>query len=380
MEQNFLQTVLLILVLSLLSIGLIMVYSTSTVVAQMDPVTGNPYFFVKKQVIWMLFSGIGFLLCMSLHYRFWAKHSYTVFWLTILVLVLVLIPGIGVKYNGARRWIRMAGMGIQPSDLMKLAIILLIARYVEQQEERIRHFFLGFLPIFLCLALAFLLILLEPDFGTACFIFALGLTLLFVAGINWRHLLPMLALGSPLLLYLLLFKLQHIYARIIIYLNPGLDPLNKGYQIRQSLIALGSGGCFGQGLGWSQQKLFFLSEESTDFIFAILGEELGFLGTSSVLVLYILLMYYGIHIVRDAPDVFAKMVSLGITLMVGLQAMFNIAVVTHTIPAKGISLPFISFGGSGLFFMMCSMGILVGIAGHCQAKAPVEIQARGNAT
>lgn len=367
LKKNFLQVVLVTLILMLLAIGLVMVYSTSTVVAQMDPVTGNPYFFVKKQIIWIFFAGLAFLICQSIPYRFLAEKSYLIFGLALLLLVLVLIPGIGAKYNGARRWIRLLGMGIQPSDFMKLALILMIARYVENNRLRIKNFSVGFLPVFTGLGLACFLTVLEPDFGTSCFLFLLGFLLLVVAGINLRHLLPMMVAAVPVFLYLALFKLNHIYARIYIYLNPDSDPLNKGYQIRQSLIALGSGGFLGNGLGWSQQKLFFLSEESTDFIFAIIGEELGFLGTVGILVLYAFLAYYGIHVVRQAPDVFAKIASLGIVLWVTLQAVFNIAVVTHTIPAKGISLPLISFGGSGLVFTMTALGILVNIAGHCSS-------------
>lgn len=364
-KKNFLQTVIIILVLMLLSIGLVMVYSTSTVVAQMDPITGNPYFFVKKQVIWILFAGASFLVCQSISYRHWADYSYWLFGLALLLLVFVLIPGIGSQYNGARRWIRLFGMGIQPSDFMKLALILMIARYAENNQLRLRHFFVGFLPVFGALALACFLTVLEPDFGTSCFLFLIGFLLLLVAGMNLRHLLPMFGAGIPVLIYLALFKLHHIYARIYIYLNPDSDPLNKGYQIRQSLIALGSGGFFGNGLGWSQQKLFFLSEESTDFIFAIIGEELGFVGAVAILILYAFLAYYGIHVVRQAPDIFSKLASLGIVLWVTLQAIFNIAVVTHTIPAKGISLPLISFGGSGLVFTMTALGVLVNIAGYC---------------
>ncbi len=356
------------IMLMLLSIGLVMVYSTSTVVSEMDPTMGTPYFFVKKQLIWLLLSSIAFITCLDIPYRWIAKNSYIVFGIALFLIFIVLIPKIGVQYNGARRWLRVAGMGVQPSDFMKLAMILMIARYLEDRNIRIRHFLLGFVPVFTALSFSCFLILLEPDFGTSCFIMLIGMIMLLVAGMNWQHLVPMLVVSLPMLIYLAIFKLHHIYARIHIYLDPTLDPLNKGYQIRQSLIALGTGGITGTGLGWSQQKLFFLSEESTDFIFAIIGEELGFLGTFPIIILYIFLAYYGIHVVRNAPDIFAKMASLGIVLWITIQAAFNIAVVTHTIPAKGISLPFISFGGSGLFFSMIAMGILVNIAGQCETE------------
>ena len=366
MKQNHLQHSILAIVLMLLSIGLIMVYSTSAVVSQMDPRTASPYFFIKKQVIWAMMAGVAMLFCMDVSYRFVARHAYSIFCVAMVLILLVLIPGIGSEYNGARRWIRIAGMGLQPSDFMKIAIVLFIARYVEQNGARMKNFYAGFLPIFSLVCLVCFCILIEPDFGTACFIGSTSILLLLAAGIEWKHLLPVTLSGLPVVLLLAIFKFQHIRNRIMIYLNPEMDLLGKGYQIRQSLIAIGSGGNTGVGLGWSHQKLFFLSEESTDFIFSILGEELGFLGASFILVLYIILIYYGFKVVRYAPDVFGKMASLGIVLIIGLQTLFNIAVVTHTIPAKGISLPLISFGGSGLFFYMIAIGILLNIAGRCK--------------
>lgn len=316
----------------------------------------------------MVISGIGLMLCSDISYKFFAKHAYTIFGISLLTLILVLIPGIGVKYNGARRWIRMAGMGIQPSDFTKLACVLFIAAYMERNYASIKNFYVGFLPVFSMVAFSCFLILLEPDLGTSLFIFSVSILLLLTGGIRWQHLMPLFLAGIPVFLILAVFKLQHIYARIAIYLNPELDPLGKGYQIRQSLISIGSGGYFGLGLGSSQQKLFFLSEESTDFIFAILGEELGFLGTSLVLVLYIFFLYYGFRVVQKAPDIFSMLTALGITLNLTLQSIFNIAVVTHTIPAKGISLPLISFGGSGLFFTLIQIGILLNIADKCHQK------------
>ncbi len=366
MFENTLKNSILIVILMLLSVGMIMVYSTSSIVAQMDPATGNPYFFIKKQILWMLIAGLALLICSDIPYKFFYKHAYTFFGISLFFLILVLIPGIGVKYNGARRWMRMAGMGIQPSDFTKLASVLFIAAYIERNYAQIKNFYVGFLPVFSLVSFSCFLILIEPDLGTSCFIFLVGILLLLTGGIRWQHLMPLFLAGIPVFLILAIFKLQHIYARIAIYLNPELDPLGKGYQIRQSLIALGSGGSLGLGLGASQQKLFFLSEESTDFIFAILGEELGFLGTAVILIFYAFFLYYGLRVVQKAPDIFSMILALGITLNITLQAVFNIAVVTHTIPAKGISLPLISFGGSGLFFTLVQIGILLNISGKCQ--------------
>ena len=366
-----LQNAILITVSMLLCIGLVMVYSTSAMVAQLDPNTATSYFFIKKQIIWVLLAGAAMLACMEIPYAFFRKYGYHIFCICIFLLILVLIPGIGKKYNGARRWIRVAGMGFQPSDFMKLAAIIFIATYVDKNLIYLKHFYAGFLPVFAGVGFAGLLILMEPDFGTCCFVMLISTLLLLIAGIRFRHLIPLFLAALPVIILLAIFKFHHIQARISTYLNPDNDPWGKGYQIRQALIALGSGGKFGMGLGRSKQKLFFLSEESTDFIFAVIGEELGLLGTASIIILYLLFVYYGFQVVKRAPDIFSMILSCGIVLAVSFQSIFNIAVVTHTIPSKGISLPLISFGGSGLLLYMMAIGILVNIAGHC--KAPSEI-------
>ncbi len=371
-NAQYLQKSILAIVLILVSIGLVMVYSTSAIVAQMDQSTDNAYFFIKKQVMWCLLAMAMMIACMDMPYRLLERYGYWIFGGTLLLLALVLIPGIGTKYNGARRWIRFAGFGGQPSDMMKLAAVILVATYAHRNHHKLKHFYAGFLPIFSLISLACFLILLEPDFGTCCFIFVVSITLLLVAGIRWQHLVPICFASLPVVFILAFFKFNHIKQRIDVFLNPELDPLGKGYQIRQSLIAIGTGGKFGVGLGWSQQKLFFLSEESTDFIFSIVGEELGFLGTSLILVLFISLLYYGLKVVKYAPDNFARILALGITFTIGLQATFNIAVVTQSVPAKGISLPFISFGGTGLLFTMMGVGLLLNIAGNCQDITPKE--------
>ena len=357
-----LRNVILLIVLMLLSVGLVMVYSTSAMVAELDPATANAYFFFKKQVIWMLLAGAAMLIAMETPYQLLERYGYWIFGVALLLIVAVLIPGIGTKYNGARRWIRVAGMGFQPSDFMKLAAIVLVAKYAHNHPAILRHFYAGFLPIFGLVCLAGFLVLIEPDFGTSMFIMLVALSLLLIAGIQVKHLLPVFFGGLPFVLIFALAKFNHIRDRIMTYLNPELDPLGKGYQIRQALIALGSGGDFGVGLGLSKQKLFFLTEESTDFIFAIIGEELGLVGAVSIVALYILLIYYGYQVARRAPDIFGTLVAMGVVFAIALQALFNMAVVTHTIPAKGISLPLISFGGSGLLFTMTGVGILLNIA------------------
>lgn len=366
MSANHLQTMILLVVLMFLCIGLVMVYSTSAVTAEMDRHTSSSYFFVKKQLMWLMLSGAAMLVCMEIPYRFFYRHAYVIFGFTLVLIVLVLIPGIGTEYNGARRWFRIAGIGVQPSESVKLAIVLLIARYVEKNVVLLRHFYLGFLPIFTLVGVSGFLILLEPDFGTAMFTIALATALLLIAGINWKHLLPLFLAALPAVVFLALFKFQHIQSRIMMYLYPDLDPHGKGFQIRQSLIALGSGGLFGSGVGESKQKLFYLSEESTDFIFAIIGEELGLLGTALIIVLYIILLYYALAVVRRTPDIFSTLVAMGIAGSISFQAILNIAVVTQTVPAKGISLPFISFGGSSMFFTMMGIGILANIAGYAR--------------
>lgn len=361
--MTYLQKCILTVIIMLLSVGFVMVYSTSTIVSAEDSATGNAYFFIKKQLIWIVLGFLAMIFCMDTDYHLLARYSGYIYGVALLLVLLVLIPGIGVKYNGARRWIRIAGFGLQPSDFMKIAMVIWVSHYADKHYKHLSRFFIGFLPIFSTLVFTCFIIVLEPDFGTACFILFVNIMLLFISGIKLKHLFPVFILCLPAIIFLAIFKLHHIYARINIYLNPELDPLGKGFQIRQSLIALGSGGFSGLGLGWSRQKLFFLSEESTDFIFAILGEELGWIGTLCVIILYICFLYYGCCVAKNAFDVFGSVLAYGITLLVGVQAIFNMAVVTHSIPAKGISLPLISFGGSNLFFTMAGIGILLNIAG-----------------
>lgn len=367
-----LQNDISLLAMMFIATGLIMVYSTSAIAAQVD--VGSSSFFLKKQLVWVMLAGAAMLLCLEIPYRFLADYAYYIFGGALLLLILVVIPGIGTEFNGARRWIRFGGMGFQPSDCMKLAAIILVARYAEDNVTSLRHFYLGFLPIFAAVCLAGFLILIEPDFGTCCFVLLISTILLLVGGISWKHLIPPFLAALPVIAVLAALKFRHIYGRILIYLHPEADPLGAGYQLHQSLIALGAGGLFGAGLGWSKQKLFFLTEESTDFIFAIIGEELGFMGTTMIIAMYLLFLYYGFQVVKRAPDLFSLLLSLGITLSIAIQSAFNIAVVTGSIPPKGISLPLISFGGSGLFFTMMQIGILLNIAGHCEKKSSIPVE------
>jgi cell division protein FtsW len=266
-----------------------------------------------------------------------------------------------VKINGARRWYRFGLLSFQPSELFKVALCLYMADFFEREQARIKTFFKGFLQPVAIMGLAFALILAQPDFGTALLIAAMTFAMLYIAGIRMIHVLPGALASAPLVVYLVL-KVPERIERILAFLNPWQDPQGAGYQVIQSLMALGSGGLFGIGLGNSRQKLLFLPEANNDFVFAIIGEELGLVGCTGVILLFVLLFWYGVRVARRAPDLFSSLLVFGLTLMIGIQAVVNIAVVTCSAPTKGLALPFVSSGGSSLAATMVAMGLILNVA------------------
>ena len=280
--------------------------------------------------------------------------------MALLLLVAVLIPGIGRRVSGASRWFRIGWISIQPSEIAHLSVILYLSDVLSRKRGQLESFIQGVLPALVVLGLALLLILAEPDMGTAFAIAAVSLVLLFVAGVQWRLLLSMLVASLPLGI-LLVFMKPYRVRRILGYLNPWADPEGAGFQLIQSLVALGSGGLIGVGLGESRQKLFYLPAAHTDFIFAVIGEELGFLGACAVLILIGLLVWYGIRISLQAPDSFSALAGLGIMLLIALETLVHVGVTTGAIPTKGLPLPFISYGGSSLVMGLVSIAVLLNI-------------------
>ena len=347
--------------MGLVGIGLIMIYSASTHKTYI--IMGDPYYYLKRQALWAAIGLVGMFAAANFDYWRLRPMAKFILGVSIVMLLLVLIPGVGHGPAGTRRWISLGFASIQPSELQKLALVIFLA-YFLSRAGRAASFRHGILPVVLLAGAVFGLILLQPDLGTAV---ACALTIaavLFVAGARLGHLAGLAVAAVPVL-YLAIFSADYRRQRFLAFLDPWADPLDTGFHIIQSLYALGSGGLFGAGLGNGRHsKFFYLPEQHTDFIFAALGEELGFIGTVAVVVLFALLAWRGYRIAVRAPDGFACLLAAGITSMIVLQAAVNIGVVTASIPITGIPLPFVSFGGSSLVFSMAGVGILLNISRH----------------
>lgn len=362
-----LRTQLFVVTVILIAFGIVMVYSASAIYAH-EYLKDSAYF-LKRHLIYLFLGIIASLWIMSVDYNVIKKYIKPVLMISFLLLILVLIPGIGREIAGARRWFRFSIFSFQPSQIVKLALILYIADVLSRKQSEIKSFFHGFLPPMIILGLSVGLILLQPDLGTAVAIGVVTYILLFIAGIRLFHLVPLLVSSLPALGVIILAK-PYRMNRMLAFLNPWKDPQGIGFQIIQSYIALGSGGLFGVGLGHSRQKLFYLPGAHTDFIFSIIGEELGLIGTASIVILFIIFIWFGIRIAIRSRDLFGHLAALGIVLMIGLEALINIGVATGSIPTKGLPLPFISYGGSSLIFDMMGVALLLNIAKNSEVSQP----------
>lgn len=354
---------ILLPVLTLLVIGLVMVYSSSSVKAEFQ--YKDQFYFLKRQLVWSLLGLVSLYFFTYFNYWHWEKLARPFFGVALILLVLVLIPGIGKVVNGARRWIGVAGFPFQPAELMKLAFVLYAALYFEKRRSRLREFWAGVIPLLLLTGMVFGLILLEPDLGTALTIGGTAFIMLFAAGASIWQLVALILGALPGLIWAV-FGAEYRRRRFLAFLDPWADPQGSGFHIIQALYAIGSGGLFGVGLGQSRQKLFYLPEQHTDFIFAILSEELGFFGGLLVLALFFFFAWRGFRTALGAPDYFSGVLAIGITVMITLQAIMNIAVVTASIPITGIPLPFVSYGGSSLIFTLAAVGVLLNISRHAE--------------
>jgi len=343
----------------LICIGIVMIYSASSIYAWEK--YKDSLFFLKRHVTFLAIGIFLTFLVMSVDYRKFRRIAKPALVLSLILLVLVLVPGIGREVSGARRWFRFKFISFQPSELAGIGIIIYVADFISRKGNIINQFLKGFLPPVLVLGLCVLLILMQPDLGTALAIGVVVLIMLFVAGIRVSYLLSIILAGLPLL-YLMIFNVPYRKMRIMAFLSPWSDPQGSGFQIIQSQIALGSGGLFGTGLGHSKQKLFYLPAAHTDFIFSIIGEELGMLGTLGIIILFMIFIQQGLKIMKNATDKFGYFLTLGLVLMISLKAIINIGVSCGILPTKGLPLPFISYGGSSLIFDMISVGILINIA------------------
>jgi len=283
----------------------------------------------------------------------------------VLLLVLVVIPGIGIVSHGSRRWLGFGPWQFQPSEAAKLALVVFLSWYFSEDRRRARDFLRGIIPFLGLLGLVCGLVMLQPDLGTAVALAGTGFALLFLAGCPLSRLLALGVAAVPVLAALI-FSSDYRRQRFLSFLDPWKDPLGSGYHIIQGLYALGSGGLFGVGFTQSRQKFFYLPERHTDFIFAILGEELGFVGALFLLLLFALFAWRGYRVALTAPDAFGALLAAGVTTMIVLQVIVNVGVVTSTLPITGITLPFVSFGGSSLVFSLAGVGLLLNVSRSCR--------------
>lgn len=349
----------------LLLVGLLVALGTLAIFSATGSTPGHvadPHGFLRRQIAWSVIGVLVLILVGHTAPRTLCRFGPFFLGSTVLLLIAVLVAGNAGARNGAARWLRIGPVGFQPSEAAKLAIIVFLAWIGGRADRPMADFRRGFLPAVGTLALVAGLVLVEPDVGTAIFLAVTGLAIVLVAGANPRHLFPVAAAAIPLALIFALLRFDHVKARLLVYLDPSVDPLGKGHQIRQSLLALGSGGLFGTGPGQGHQQLLFLPEGRNDFVLALIGEEFGFAGTVFVVGAFVMIVHCGRRIMQSAPDRQGFLLAFGATLFLGLQAAMNVAVVTATIPNKGISLPFVSYGGSSLVFSFAAVGILLAVA------------------
>jgi cell division protein FtsW len=343
----------------LVCFGIVMIYSSSGMFALEK--TGNSMYFLLRHLMFLVIGSILMFLCMLVDYRELQKWAKPIIVVAILMLVLVLIPGIGKVSSGARRWFSLGPINFQPSEFAKLAMIIYLADFFTRRKGEVRSLLKGFIPVIFVMLLLCGLIIKQPDLGNTVLVFFITLLMLFVAGGRIRHILSIFVSAIPVLVILILAEPYRI-RRIVAFLNPWEDPSGAGFQLSQSQIALGSGGFWGVGLGQSVQKLFYLPAAHTDFIFSIIGEELGFLGGIAVIILFGMLIWFGTRIIKQTTDAFGYYLCFGILVMISIQVIVNFGVSIGALPTKGLPLPFISYGGSALIFNMAAVGLMLNVA------------------
>ena len=362
---------LLFFVVGLMLVGLIMVYSASSVTSLATLSDGFYYF--KRQLMWVIVGLLAMLGVSLVPYQKLEKFAVPLLGLAIFLLILVLIPGVARDIGGAKRWIRFGGIGFQPSEFAKLCFVIYIAHSISVRQDRIKTFLHGMLPDMLVAGLVFILIYKEPNLSTAALIGGTYLTLYFLGNGSLAN-LGGLAAGGVVLIVALIFQAGYRMRRFWAFIDPWENARTSGYHIIQSLVAIGSGGFWGLGLGQSRQKFFILPERHTDFIFAIICEEMGLVGGVLVLLMFLALLWRGLYIATRAPDNFGFLLASGITAIIGLQVLVNIGVVLSLMPTTGITLPFVSYGGSSLVFLAIGIGILLNISRYGAGRNAFEDQ------
>ncbi len=350
---------LLLALVALLALGVTMVLSTSYLYSQ-ERFADGTYFF-RKQLIAIVIGLVALAICSLLPSTIYRRLSYPLLSITLLVLIFVLIPGIGVARGGARRWLMLAGFAFQPAEMAKLAVVLYLAHSMARKADKMKTFSLGVMPHLIVGAFFLAALLLEPDFGTALILAALLYLMLFIGGVRFSHLLATGLMAVPLLVYAMLTA-EYRLRRLLTFMDPWREPTSSGFQVVQSLIAFGSGQLWGRGLGESRQKLFYLPEAHTDFVFSVVGEELGLLGALAVLGLFGIIIVRGLRLTSKIEEPFEQYLAFGLTVLLGLQALIHTGVVMGLMPTKGLVLPFISYGGSAMVINLMEAGILLGLS------------------
>lgn len=345
-------------VLMLTAIGIIMVYSASSVLAFKK--FGTDYFFLKKQALFAIAGLIALVGFRHFPYRYFKIMAYPLLIFALILLGAIFIPGLGYSAGGSARWLRFGGLTVQPSEFARLSMIIYLSYSIEKKGENLSNFYIGFLPHVIVLGIFTALLFLQPDFGSVVILAAITWVMLFVGGVRILHLIPSVLLLLPFA-YLYMVSAEYRVKRLMSFWDPWQYSADEGYQIVHSLMAFGTGGIWGAGIGKGYQKLYYLPEPHTDFIFSVIGEELGLLGVFIILVMYSLILWRGIKIAKNTDDNFGTFLAAGITSAMGIQVCINMGVTLGILPTKGLTLPFLSYGGTSLLVNMASIGILMNI-------------------
>jgi cell division protein FtsW len=352
-------------VMALLGIGIIMVFSSSQYLAQYD--YGDPYYYLKSQAKNAGLGLIAMFIAYKINYKVYKKLAWPIFGLVIILLLLVLFSGSGESAGGAERWLNLAGFRFQPSEVCKLAMILLLAKICSDHQKSMASFTRGFLPCIALTLVAALLVFAQNALSSASIIAVTAVIMMYCAGVRWQYLGATVGIGFAAGIAVIA-NTEFRANRIAAYLDPWKDPLGDGFQTVQSLLAIGNGGLTGVGLGAGGSKWYYLPEGYTDFIFSVLAEEMGFLGCLFVIALFGILIWRGLMVAIGLKDMFCSLLALGATVMIGLQAFINLGVVTGLLPVTGVTLPFISYGGTSLIICLISMGILLNLSRYAEIK------------
>ena len=358
-DKNYFDIILFVSVCIIAAFGIVMIYSSSEIWAEFK--FGDAFKFARQQTIFYILGIILMLILSKIDYNIYKKKANIILMICFLLLVLVLIPGIGMIRNGSRSWFGIGGFGIQPSEAAKIGLIIFVSKYLSKNKSITKNIFKGVFPILLIIGTFFALIMLQPDFGTAMVIILTLICILFISGVPISFFYK-IGLAGVIGITGLIIAAPYRIARIISFINPWNDPLGTGFQIIQSLYAIGPGGFLGMGFLQSRQKYFYLPEPQTDFIFSIISEEFGFLGVIIVCTFFAIIFYRGIKIALSTSNLFAKYLVFGLSFAIIIQALLNLMVVVGLIPVTGITLPFFSYGGSSLLVSMASIGIILNVS------------------